>query len=485
MLWSQEAPTEPDNGHLQSVAVDEKHSGNTVQIIQLDNAPPPQYMGSERDKEDMLMLGRQQVLRRNFKFTSILGFSTILICTWELLFANLLFALTDGGLGWLLAMGWQGSVVGLSFAAGTIIEGLIILNNDSYKAHQWHGTLLVIGVVAFAIIFNTTLAKRLPLIENMLLFVHALGLFAVIIPLLVMGKKNSGKEALLQFTNAGNWSTMGTAVMIGLLTPLGSMMGFDCMVHMAEEVNDASRTLPKALFWGVALNAVLGYLAIFTLCFTINDPEAILSGKTGYPFIQLFYNVTKSHAGTNVMVAIIIITLVAAVIAEIATASRQVWSFARDKGFPFSPFLRKVSRNTFIPLNAVWVSFAFGVLISLLNLGSTVALNAIVSLTISSLISSYMVSIGCIFVKRLRGYPLPHAQFSLGRWGLPINLAALVFLAAFFIFCFFPTATPVMPQSMNWNISMFGGITIFSTVYYVLYGRFHYTPPIQIQNRKL
>ncbi len=80
----------------------------------------------------------------------------------------------------------------------------------------------------------------------------------------------------------------------------------------AEEVNDASRTLPKALFWGVALNAVLGYLAIFTLCFTIDDPKAILSGATGYPFIQLFYNVTKSYAGTNVMVAIIIITLVAA-----------------------------------------------------------------------------------------------------------------------------------------------------------------------------
>ena len=131
-------------------------------------------------------------------------------------------------------MGWQGSVVGLSFAAGTIMEGLIILNHDSYVPQQWHGTLFVIAVVAFAIVFNTTLAKWLPLIENMLLFVHALGLFAVIIPLLVMGTRNSAKEALLQFNNAGNWSTMGTAVMIGLLTPLGSMMGFDCMVHMYD-----------------------------------------------------------------------------------------------------------------------------------------------------------------------------------------------------------------------------------------------------------
>ena len=42
------------------------------------------------------------------------------------------------------------------------------------------------------------------------------------------------------------------------------------------------------------------------------------------------------------MAAIIVIALVCAVIAEIATASRQIWSFARDKGLPFSPFLSKV-----------------------------------------------------------------------------------------------------------------------------------------------
>lgn len=129
-------------------------------------------------------------------------------------------------------MGWQGSIVGLSFAAGTIIEGLIILNHDSYVPQQWHGTLLVIACVAFAIVFNTSFSRKLPLIEAMLLFVHILGLFAIIIPLLVMGPRNSGHEALLAFTNAGNWSTTGTAFMIGLLTPLGSMMGFDCMVHM-------------------------------------------------------------------------------------------------------------------------------------------------------------------------------------------------------------------------------------------------------------
>ena len=64
------------------------------------------------------------------------------------------------------------------------------------------------------------------------------------------------------------------------------------------------------MLWGVGLNAILGYITIFTLCFTVTDPESLLDSDTGYPFIQLFYNVTKSHAGTDIMTAIIIITLI-------------------------------------------------------------------------------------------------------------------------------------------------------------------------------
>ncbi|KAL6714500.1 hypothetical protein ACLMJK_007925 [Lecanora helva] len=492
------------------------------------------YMGTNADRHDMNVLGRRQVLRRNFQLVSMVGFAAVLIATWELLFANLIFSLTDGGTagifwgftvtviasifiylsigemasmsptaggqyhwvsefspescqkylsyitGWVLATGWQGSVVGLSFAAGTID----FRNDQTYNPQPWHGTLLVIAVVAFAIVFNTSMAKQLPIVEIIILVVHIVGLFAIVITLLVMApEKNSGRVALLEFYNGGNWKTTGLATMIGLLTPLGSMLGFDCAVHMAEEIRDASDTLPKSIFWGVVLNIVLGYLAVFTLCFTITDPSAILDTPTKYPFIQLFYNITKSLAGTDILAAIIIITLVCAVISEIATASRQIWAFARDRGLPFSPFLSRVNPNFPIPLNAVIVSFLCGVVISLINLGSSVALNAIVSLTLSALLASYILSIGCILSKRLRGEPLPVARWSLGRAGMAINIVALVFLIPFFIFCFFPTATPVQPETMNWNIVMFGGIFTFATAYYVVRGRKVYIPPVRIVKR--
>lgn len=97
------------------------------------------------------------------------------------------------------------------------------------------------------------------------------------------------------------------------------------------------------MLWGVGLNAMLGYVVVITLCFTITDPQALLDSETGFPFIQLFFNVTHSYTATHIMTAIIIINIVSAVISEIATASRQIWSFARDDGFPFSNFLKKVS----------------------------------------------------------------------------------------------------------------------------------------------
>lgn len=90
--------------------------------------------------------------------------------------------------------------------------------------------------MAIAIAVNVLLAKSLPTAEWLILILHVLGLFAIIIPLLVMAPKNSARVALLQITNSGNWSTTGTSFMIGLLTALGSMLGFDCAVHMCRRL---------------------------------------------------------------------------------------------------------------------------------------------------------------------------------------------------------------------------------------------------------
>ena len=91
--------------------------------------------------------------------------------------------------------------------------------------------------------------------------------------------------------------------------------------------------------WSTYLNAFLGFLMVITLIFTWGDAEEIAKSPTGYPFIQVLYNVTNSRAAADVLSSILIITLTASVIACVATASRQLWAFARDQGVSFSSFI--------------------------------------------------------------------------------------------------------------------------------------------------
>ncbi len=110
----------------------------------------------------------------------------------------------------------------------------------------------------------------------------------------------------------------------------------------AEETEDAGRTLPRSMMWSVYLNGAMGFIMAITMCFCLGNLSDIVNTPTGYPFIQVFYNATNSYTATNIMVTIVIITLTACCASQLATAARQLWSFARDKGVPFSIWLAYV-----------------------------------------------------------------------------------------------------------------------------------------------
>lgn len=222
-----------------------------------------------------------------------------------------------------------------------MIQGLLVLNYPTYIFEQWHGTLLVIATTAFCIIFNTFLAQILPMVERVVLIVHVLGFFAVLIPLWILAPRAT--EVFTSFLNLGGWSMTGVAFMVGLLSPVYALLGADSAVHMSEEIKDASIVLPKAIMCAVGLNGLLGWIVIITFAFTLGSVYDIIDTPTGYPFIQVFFDVTQSHAGASIMTAVLIVNITSSCISLVATVSRQTWSFARDKGLPFSSFIGHVS----------------------------------------------------------------------------------------------------------------------------------------------
>ena len=92
----------------------------------------------------------------------------------------------------------------------------------------------------------------------------------------------------------------------------------------------------------IILNGMLGLGTVIVFLFCLGDMHMALNSNTGYDFIEVFYNATQSKAGTTVMTSILLSLAMFATFGLLASASRQTWAFARDKGLPFSGVLSKV-----------------------------------------------------------------------------------------------------------------------------------------------
>jgi amino acid transporter len=247
----------------------------------------------------------------------------------------------------------------------------------------------------------------------------------------------------------------------------------------------------------VSYNVIALFIVCTAMIFCLGDIESLLTTRTGQPFIQLFFNATQSYVGTNVMAAILITLVECCVINEVATSSRQLWyvliraapsinnsantplrSFARDRGLPGSTWLSHVTPGLDIPLRAICLTVLITALLSLINLGSTVALQAANSLGGVAFLFSYVITLLCLIWRRLYGAPLPERRWSLGKYGLAINLAGLVFLIPTLFFYCWPLAQPVTAVNLNWSSVAFAAVLLVALVHYVIKARHEYVGPV-------
>lgn len=100
---------------------------------------------------------------------------------------------------------------------------------------------------------------------------------------------------------------------------------------MSEETYSANTKIPQAMILSVVINGIAGFAFVIALLYGITDPEAALATDTGFPIIPVFYQATKNkHAATAMMSAVILISGIA-LFSVMASTSRLVWAFSRDK----------------------------------------------------------------------------------------------------------------------------------------------------------
>lgn len=87
------------------------------------------------------------------------------------------------------------------------------------------------------------------------------------------------------------------------------------------------------------MNVFMGIVTLITMLFCIGPLEAALAVDA--PYLVLFKN-TGSNAVAFVLMIILLILVFSGNITALATTSREVWAFSRDKGFPFSRWISTV-----------------------------------------------------------------------------------------------------------------------------------------------
>ena len=125
-------------------------------------------------------------------------------------------------------------------------------------------------------------------------------------------------------------------------------------------------------------------------------------------------------------------------VASITSASRLMWSMARDRGIFFSRFFAKIQFSLDVPVNTILACSIFNALFGLLYLGPYVAFSAYMSSCTIFLNVSYAMPIIALLIRGRstlaeNQYPgLPH---QLGTWGLPVNIIAGLYVVITTVVC--------------------------------------------------
>jgi amino acid transporter len=343
------------------------------------------------------------------------------------------------GWGWLVAwlniLGLITELAGINYSCAQFI--LPFLNVSLTPGHLF-------GMFAFILltqgILNQYGIRLVAILNDLSVTVHIAGVALVVLALFFLAPKQP-VSFLFQAVNSNGRSFYWWAFVLGLLQAQWTYTGFDASAHMAEETHDPRRRGPWGIVLSVAVSGVVGYFLVLALTLAIKSIPGVLAAKDAQgnqisAAIAILQQGLGAKAG-NAMAALISMAMWFCGLACITSASRSLYSLARDHGTPFSEQVRWVSPRHGTPAPSIWLVVAA----SMTAMLWTGAIPVVTSLSTVALYLAYGIPIALAWRARRAGSDWPsHAVWSLGRFGAPLNMIAM-------LFCGFICVVLIMPPN--------------------------------------
>jgi len=294
-------------------------------------------------------------------------------------------------------------------------------------------TFISLGALVLTTIINAFGVRLLALLNNIGVATEILGMLVFALILLFFANNQSPDVLFQTFGAEGaqNGDLLAT-FMLGFFMSVFIVYGFDTAGSFGEETVDASRQAPRGVLSSIWISGAVGTVFLLAVILSIKDiPGQMAAGLAGeFPIANtILDNLNAELVGGitlgEVYLIVILVSVFVCTLAIQGAATRMMFSMGRDRHLPFGRVWGHVNTTFRTPANA---AVAVGVLAALpiLLVGPLGGFTLSIAATGLIYLSYFMCNVGVALARR-RGWPHTRAWFNLGRWGMLVNILALVY----------------------------------------------------------
>ena len=326
---------------------------------------------------------------------------------------------------------------------------------------------LTLALIVASLLINSLGTTVLARIAQIGLMAEFVGVAGVGLYLIAFRRVNS--FALLW--GGGGAPATGLGAFLGAaLAGLFLFYGFEACGNVAEEVRNATRSVPYAMILTIAIGGTAAFIAYVGFMLAAPDLAGVIAGTVSDPITAILTG-ALGDVGATILTVVAIIAFLSCMVSLQASLSRLIFSFGRDDMLPGSRWLARLSRSA-VPANATLICSVLPALFCLWAYAQPDALALITSFAVLAIYVCFQMVVLAALRQRIKGWR-PAGAWTLGGAGMAVNIAAL----AYGIFAMILLALPAAEGSMleRWTVLIGLGVVLGIGLLYMLvaapYGR--------------
>jgi urea carboxylase system permease len=298
------------------------------------------------------------------------------------------------------------------------------------RSGSLNAVVLGSALLIVSTLINAAGVRLLARINNIGVFSELVGVAILILLLWKHSVRSSYAGVFDTFGKSGALGYTGPFLAAAALTASYVMYGFDTAGSLAEETHDPRRRAPWAIVHALSAAGAAGLLVLLFALMSAPDLKAVTLASADGGLAYIVKEVVGSAPGRLLLADVAFAIFVCTLSVHTGTV-RVVFAMARDGRLPFSARFARVSQSTHTPaLPAILVGLG-AILILAINVQFPKLVELVTAVAILWANLAYLLVVAAMLGRRLRGWPdandeVGRRAFSLGRFGLPVNVLALL-----------------------------------------------------------